>query len=84
MFYSDQHTKEWAAKKFGIPAEDVDWYHTGTSYDRIGVKSQESANKVTALCKTKRANGGMYDGMPLGGQSKITRDNGDVIWDVYC
>lgn len=77
-------TKKWVAERFGIPYQDVEWYHSGICYDRVGVLSQQSADKITEYCHNAKANGGMLDGMPLGGQTKYSQDDGTVIWDVYC
>lgn len=76
---SEESKKQWAAKRFGIPMEDVLWYNSGSCYDRIGVKTKESADKVTEKVKGKTVNGGMLDGMSLGGR---TMNNGH--FDVYC
>ncbi len=79
-----EQTKEWAAEKFGIPKEDVLWYNAGSCYDRIGVLTEESAKKVSEKVKGKTANGGMYDGMPLGGYQPCTNSAGLEYFDVYC
>lgn len=73
-----QETKEWAAKEFGIPVEDVVWYNAGTCYDRIGVKTDESAQKVRDKVKGQSVNGGMFDGMPLGSTTTY-KDHFDVM-----
>jgi hypothetical protein len=75
-----QETIQWCAKRFGIPEEDVVWYSSGICYDRICVKTKESADKVTEKVKGQTANGGMFDGMPLGGQTKTE----DGYYNVYC
>ena len=75
----EQETNKWAASRFGIPVEDVVWYNSGTCYDRICVKTKASADKVTAFVDGQTANGGMLDGMPLGGQIKNASG-----YEVYC
>lgn len=71
-------TLQWAANRFGIPVEDVVWYNSGICYDRIGVKTKKSADKVTAKVAGETVNGGMYDGMPLGGQ-RFYKDHYDIM-----
>lgn len=71
---------QWAAKEFGLKENQVLWYHSGICYSRIGVKSKAAANKVTHAVKGNTVNGGMLDGMPLGGQIKKK----DGTYEVYC
>lgn len=80
---SDNETKKWAAKQFGISEDEVLWYNSGSCYDRIGVTTQQAADKVSAKVKGETANGGMLDGMPLGGQTEYNR-NGNHYFDVTC
>lgn len=75
-----QATKKWAAEKFGIKEEEVLWYNSGSSYDRIGVTTKDAAIKVNQKVKGQTANGGMLDGMPLGG----ILNNDDGTFEVYC
>jgi len=79
-----QKHKEYASEKFGIPMDDVIWYNAGICYDRVCVKSKESADKVTAKVQGQTANGGMFHGMPLGGQSEIRKPNGIIYYDITC
>jgi hypothetical protein len=69
----------YAAEKFGIPVEHVRWYHSGCNYDRIGVTTKQSADAVTKSVSGQYVNGGMLEGMPLGGQTKY-----DWGYDVTC
>jgi hypothetical protein len=39
-------TREWAAKEFGIPENEIVWYNSGICYDRIVVTSEKAAKKV--------------------------------------
>lgn len=69
-----QASREYFAKEFGIPVEDVVWGQVGICYGSIVVKTRESAEKISKIV-TKRgtkANGGYMHGMPLGG---ITSNN---------
>lgn len=77
---NEEQAKQWAAKEFGIPESDVLWYNNGICYDRIGVSTKESADKVSEKVKGRTANGGMLDGMPLGGQTQRP----DGSFDVTC
>ena len=79
-----QETKDWASKKFDIPAKDIVWYNHGSCYDRIIVKTEESAKKVHEKVKGERVNGGMLDGMPLGGISELKSQDGIIEYDVTC
>jgi hypothetical protein len=77
---TSERTKQWAAQQFGIKPEEVAWYNSGSCYDRIGVTTKEAAEKVQEAVKGETANGGMLDGMPLGGFSQ----GPDGIYDVHC
>lgn len=83
-----KQTQEWAAKEFGIKPEEVLWYNNGSCYDRIGVSTQEAADKVSDKVKGGTVNGGMLDGMPLGGQTLYDPALGHKVtekyWEVYC
>jgi hypothetical protein len=79
-----QQEKEYAAKRFNIPIEDVLFYNSGICYDRVGVLTKESADKVTKAVEGDSVNGGMLDGMPLGGQRKTPRKAGGEYFDVIC
>ncbi len=74
------------AAMFDIPAEDVAWFNSGCCYSRIGVLTRESAERVSSKVKAegRRANGGMLDGMPLGGISTYQDETDQTIFDVYC
>ena len=65
--------KKWVTKEFGIPEEDVLWYNSGSCYDRIGVVTKESADKVSAKVREGTVNGGMYHGMPLGWANSLQK-----------
>lgn len=75
-----EETKQWLSEKFSIPTDDILWYNSGTCYDRIGVKTEESAKKVTQAVRGGYVNGGMYDGMPLGSCSP----SNDGTYDIMC
>ena len=79
-----EDTLNWASAHFGIPKEDIKFYHSGICYSRIVVKTKESADKVTAKVKNGTVNGGYFHGMPLGGQSVHTDDDGNTTYDVTC
>ena len=63
-------TYKWASKEYGIPLAEISGYNSGICYDAIWVTTQKSANIVSEKMKGQFVNGGIYDGMPLGGQSK--------------
>ncbi len=71
--------KNWTARKFGIKAEEVVWYHSGTCYDRVVVTTKDAANKVKRAVKGRHAWGGWYHGMPLGSITQRTEG-----FDVTC
>jgi hypothetical protein len=73
----------WLAKRFDIPVEDILWYNAGICYSRITVRSRESALKVREAVRHDSVNGGMLDGMQLGGISKMCDDSG-YYYDVTC
>jgi len=79
-----EDVKRWAAERFGIPIEDIVWYNNGICYDRIIVKTEESAKKVREEVKMLTVNGGMLDGMPLGGISEAPQEDGEIYYDVMC
>lgn len=58
---------KWAAARFGLSDSDVLWYNAGSCYDTVLVTSRDAADKVAKYVAGERANGGMLDGMPLGG-----------------
>ena len=74
-----QETGQWAAKKFGIPENEIVWYNSGICYDRVVVTTEEAAKKVQEKMKGQFANGGMYHGMPLGNYSKTSKGEFDVM-----
>lgn len=83
----EDETKKWAAENYGIPIEDVVWYNSGICYDRIGIRTKESADKVTAKVQAegRTANGGMLDGMLLGGQTFYDNNDPDGShYDITC
>jgi hypothetical protein len=81
----ERKAREWAAKEFGIPIEEVLWYHSGSCYDRIGVLTESAALKVAEKMEGKTVNGGFYHGMPLGGRSWTSpREGRPGHFDVYC
>lgn len=76
-------TRTWLAKYFDIPAKDIVWFHSGICYDRIQVRSKKSADKITKAVKNKAVNGGCFDGMPLGYQTK-TKSEGRTVYEIMC
>jgi hypothetical protein len=75
----------WLAKHFGIPVEDILWYNSGICYNRIGVTTRESAEKVSATVKGGTVNGGMLHEMPLGGISEMNKlSDNSHYFDVTC
>lgn len=81
-----QETAQWVSKEFGIPAEDVLWYNSGCCYSRVIVATRKSAEKISAKVRAEHrtANGGMLDGMPLGGISEYKNEHGNPVCDVTC
>ena len=76
----DEESRRWAAERFGIPFDSVVFHNSGICYDTIVVTSKEAADKVTEKVKGQFANGGWFDGMPLGGQT----EQNDGTFRVYC
>lgn len=74
----DEKTQQWLSKMYGIPENEIVWYNSGICYSRIGVKTEESALKVREKVKGRTANGGWFDGMPLGSYSQTKEGNYDV------
>jgi len=75
---------DWLAKRFGIPESDILWYNSGICYSRIQVRTRESAEKVSKAVQGETVNGGMLDGMPLGGISEYHDSNDKILFDVTC
>ena len=75
-----EQEKQSLSKSFNIPTDDILWYNGGICYDRIGVKTEDSAKKVSKSVKGRYVNGGMYDGMPLGSCSP----SNDGTYDIMC
>ncbi len=83
-YINECKTKNWCVEKFGINPDDFVWYNSGFNYDRIGVKTKEAADKVTAKVAGKFVESGMLAGMPLGGQSHHNAGKPDECFDVTC
>jgi hypothetical protein len=79
-----KETLKWLSKRFGISEEEIVWYNSGICYSRIGVTTRDAAEKVSKAVQGGTANGGLLDGMPLGGISESHDKNGNVIFDVTC
>jgi hypothetical protein len=79
----EDKTKKWLSERFGIPPEEIIMYNAGICYSRIVVTTQESAEKVREKVKDGTVNGGMLDGMPLGGISEYEQE-GVITYSVYC
>lgn len=71
------------AKRFGLRLRDVCWYNSGICYSRVIVRTKTAANKVAKAVKGRSANGGYFDGMPLGDIRETTYD-GKKAYDVTC
>ena len=71
------------SQKFGIPLADALWYHSGICFSRAAVKTEESAKLIRQKVYGQCVNGGMYDGMPLGGITKY-EEGGDIWYEVTC
>ena len=71
------------AKRFGLKFDEVLFYNRGICYDRIVVTTMQAAKKVAKSVKGEFANGGYFDGMPLGGIRETTHD-GKKAYDVTC
>lgn len=63
---SREQESKWASKKFGIPADEVLCYHSGSCYDRVVVSTKSAARKVSKIASLGTVNGGWYHGMQLG------------------
>lgn len=74
----DEKTQQWLSKMYGIPENEILWYNSGISYSRIVVETEESALKVREKVKGRTANGGWFDGMPLGSYTKTKEGHYDV------
>lgn len=79
-----KETLNYLSKRFDIPEEDIVSYNSGICYSRIVVRTQESANKVHDSVKDNTVNGGMFDGMQLGGIRKYKNEFGKLLYDVTC
>lgn len=67
---TDEKTKAYVSRRFGISLEEILFYNSGCCYSRIIVSSKRAANKVSKSVKGQTANGGWFHGMPLGGITK--------------
>jgi hypothetical protein len=83
MYNLSDRDREWLSKRFSIQPEEILWHHSGICYDRIMVKSKESADKVSASVKGETVNGGWFHGMSLGGQAVVKYEDNDV-YEVMC
>ena len=72
------------ARRFGIPVEEIHWYNGGFCYDRLIVTTKTAADRVSAVVKDRRANGGWFNGMPLGGQNQFKAKDGTLMYEVTC
>lgn len=68
-----QHAEsvEYAAKRFGVNKSEIVGYNSGCCYDRVIVKSRETAEKIAKSVEGRTVNGGMFHGMPLGAIQEI-------------
>jgi len=70
---------KWAAAFFEIPETEVVAYNSGCCYNKVWVRTEESAQKCAAKVKGETVNGGLLDGMPLGSISSY-----DGKFEVMC
>jgi len=63
-------TKKWAAKMFGLKAEQVLGYSSGCAYSKIWVTDKAAAEKVSKQVESGTCNGGYFHGMALGAISE--------------
>ena len=61
-----ENRNEWLAKRFGIKAEDILDYNSGSAYNKIWVTNRATAEKVSRQVEKDTCNGGYFDGMNLG------------------
>jgi hypothetical protein len=71
--------KEYAAKRFGIQAEQVLGYNSGAAYDKVWVTDKATAEKISKKVESGTCNGGYFHGMSLGA---ITEYDGK--FEVMC
>lgn len=74
----------WLSKRFGISEDEIIWYNSGICYSRIEVKSRQAAEIVHIAVTGQTVNGGLLDGMPLGGISEYKDKKGNIYYDVIC
>jgi len=65
-----ENRNEWLSKRFGIKAEDVLDYNSGSAYDKIWVTNRAAAEKVSKKVESGTCNGGYFHGMSLGNISE--------------
>lgn len=85
QYHAQRHAdnRRAGAKRFGLKDEEVLFYNRGICYCRIVVTTMKAARKVAKAVKGDTVNGGMLDGMPLGGISEETT-RGVKGFSVYC
>lgn len=80
----EQHEQErtYCVREFGILPTEFVGYNSGMAYSKVWVNTKEAAMKVSAIIKKQglTANGGWFDGMPLG---QISEDS-KGIFEVTC
>jgi hypothetical protein len=74
-----KNAKEYYAKRFGIPIEEIVWSNSGICYSRIIVKSLGTAILIREKVKNSEVNGGMFHGMSLGGHQLNAEGHYDVM-----
>lgn len=74
------------ADRFGIDPDGIVYADAGICYGKLGIRNHEDAVKVSKIIQGegRTANGGMFDGMPLGTVTEC-KDNGvikhyEVTW----
>jgi hypothetical protein len=77
-------SRRYAAKRFRLRLKDVAGYHGGICYDTCWVRTEEAAKKVAKSVGGDTANGGYFDGMPLGGMYEQDWSDGTRVWRVQC
>jgi hypothetical protein len=76
------YEKKLGAERFNIPEEEILWYGYSKYFNRIWVKTIESANKVSYQVNYMPIEGGKYEGEMLG--TIIENQVGEQFFDITC
>lgn len=79
-----EESRRWAAAHFGVPVEDVEWYHSGICFATIAVRTLDAVERVRAKVKGETVNGGWFDGAPLGATTMEPFKDGTIGYRVTC